>query len=220
MEILVVVVIVAIAATGATFALGALTRSRLRSSAVRIVAASKFAFNRAVVRGNTVRVVFNLQQNTLGIEEAQGQVVLARVGDATREQLDVDEVAVDPWAAAKARLDETREPTFGASPFGPILGRDDKPRKQYAPRELPDGVRVVQLILPHEPEPRTGGTGAIYYFPGGRTEHAVVQLADRSDTVYSVEIHPLTGNAEVHPFAYEPEPVVDGDDIREVEDPG
>lgn len=219
-EILVVVVIIAVAATGASFAFGAVTRSRLRSTSMRIVAAARFSFNRAVVKGNTVRILLNLDESSMAIEEAHGRVVLARIDDATREDLDEDQAAVDPWEAAKARLEDELAPSFGASPFGPILGSDGSPRKKYQPKPLPGGVRIVKLIVPHEPEPRIDGKGAIHFFPGGRTEHAVVQLTDTSETVYSVEIHPLTGRAEVHTFAYEPELVDPGDDLREVEDPG
>lgn len=219
-EILVVVVIIAIAASGASFAFGALTRSRLRSSAMKLVAASKFAYNRAVTQGNTVRIVLDLDEAKMGLEEAHGRVVLARVDDETRRDLDDDQAAVDPWEAAKARLGDEVKPSFGASPWGPILGRDGSARKKYQARPLPGGVRVVKLIVPHEPDARTEGTGAIHYFPGGRTEHAVVQLGDASETVYSVEIHPLTGRAVVHTFAFEPEPVDVGEEVHEVEDPG
>ena len=53
--------------------------------------------------------------------------------------------------------------------------------------------------------------------PGpGFAEHAVVQFSDSSDTIYSVEIHPLTGNARIYNFAYEP--LDDLDDEGEVRD--
>ncbi|MGD8316219.1 MAG: hypothetical protein PVH76_00655, partial [Myxococcales bacterium] len=57
---------------------------------------------------------------------------------------------------------------------------------------------------------------SIYFVPGGFTEHAVVQLGDSSDTIYSVEIHSLTGDAQIHNFAYEP--LDDLDDEGEVRD--
>jgi hypothetical protein len=53
-------------------------------------------------------------------------------------------------------------------------------------------------------------------------EHAVVQLMKSDGTVYSVEIHPLTGRGRVHNFAYEPDSIQDEDaddeDLSEVED--
>lgn len=225
-EIMVVIVIMALAAVGVSMALGALTRTKLRSGCARIVAASRFAYNRAISTGNTVRVLIDVDEGTMAIEEAHGRVTLSRIDDPRREAAEEegeDATVVDPWAAARARLETTIQPSFGASPFSPIAGRNGETLRKYQTQPIANGIRVVRLVLPHEPEPRDSGKGAIYFFPGGQTEHAVVQLGDRSDTVYSVEIHPLTGRATVHNFAYEPELIRDTDDeedFSEVEDPG
>lgn len=218
-EVMIVVIIIALAATGLSYSFGAVTRANLRSGAMTVAAASRFAYGRAISQGTTVRLVFNLagEESTISFEEAHGRVTLARLGDATRQELeegeDVD--AVDPWAAAQARLEDTLTPSFGASPFSAIPGR------RYQAQEVASGIRIVRLIVPHEPEPRTEGRGSIYFFPGGQTEHAVVWLADSSDHVYSVELHPLTGRARVYPEAYEPEELLDdgeGGSRSEVED--
>ena len=221
-EIMIVIVIIAIAAVGMTFAVGALTRTRLRSSTVKVMAASRFAYNRAVSQGTTTRVVIDVDANTIAIEEAHGRVTLARSDDPRREndESEDDEAGVDPWASAQQRLEETMRPSFGASPFSPIRGRGGETLDRYRAQPIGDGIDVVQLILPHEPEPREQGKGSIYFFPHGMSEHAVVQLSDGTN-VYSVEIHPLTGRAKVHNFAFEPEPVREGaseEDLSEVED--
>jgi hypothetical protein len=162
----------------------------------------------------------------MAFEEAHGRVTLARNDDARRSEMDeTDEAAaaVDPWQAAQQRLDTTLEPSFGASPFSPLVGRDGEVLSKYRAQPLEDGIRIARLYVPHEPAPREQGRGAIYFFPTGMTEHAVIQLSNSSDTVYSVEIHPLTGRAKVHRFAYEPEPIredADEEDLSEVEDPG
>ena len=204
-EILIVIILIAIAATGVSYSLGAITRANLRSATMTVSAACRFAYGRAIAQGTTVRLSFNFETNEMSFEEAHGRVVLARTDDATRQRLEEgeDQAAVDPWAAARARLDDTLNPSFGASPFSAIPGR------RYAAQELASGVRIERLIVPHEPEPRTEGTGHIYFFPGGQTEHAVLWLTDRSDRVYSVELHPLTGRGRVYAFAYEPENMLD-----------
>lgn len=213
-EMMIVVCIVALAATGVSYSLGALTRTHLRSACLRTAAASRFAFNRAIAEGSTVRLAFDLDGSRLTFEEASGSITLARNDDSRREEIEhdaedetADSAAVDPWEAARARLDDTLRPSFGASPFSTIEG------SRYEPRELASGVRVVRLLTPHEAEPRTDGTGHIYFFPNGQTEHAVVWVADGDDRVFSVEIHPLTGRARVRDFAWEPEELmVEGDD--------
>lgn len=204
-EVMIVLVIAAMAATGVAYSLGALTRANLRSGCVTLSAAARFAYGRAISQNTTVRLVFDFETHQMSFEEAHGQVVLARLDDATRNRLEdgEDVAAVDPWAAARARLENTLRPSFGASPFAQVPGQ------RYEPKRLASGIRILRLTVPHEPEPREEGQGAIYFFPGGQTEHAVVWLGDDSDRVYAIEIHPLTGRGRVYAYAYEPEHLLD-----------
>jgi general secretion pathway protein H len=212
-EMMIVVIIVAIAATGLSYGLGALERTQLRSACMRFAAGARYAYNRSIARGTTVRLLFDLEQDTMRFEEAHGRITLARASDRRRQEIgeeEEDDIAgVDPWAAAQARLADTLRPSFGASPFEAIEGR------RYEARTLGDGITIERLITPHEPEPREAGRGAIYFFPGGQTEHAVVWLSDGGDRVFSVEIHPLTGRARVRDHAWEPDELLDSDESGE-----
>ena len=216
-EMMIVVLILALVAGGITYSIGALTRTRLRSACVTTSAAARYAYNRSIAENSTVRLVFDRANDQMSFEEAHGRVTLTRLNDARRGEIaeDEDGTAVDPWEAARARLEDTLRPSFGASPFSAIAGR------RFEARPLAPGVTIERLIVPHEPEPRTEGRGAIYFFPGGQTEHAILWLADGSDHVYSVEIHPLTGRGRVYDYAYEPEEMLDdgeGNERSEVED--
>jgi general secretion pathway protein H len=208
-EMMIVVIIVALAASGASYAFGAIERTQMRSACMKIGAASRYAYNRAISRGTTVRLLFDLDAETLAFEEGHGRLVIARSDDARRRDVEreaddgADASAVDPWAAARARLESTLHPSFGASPFQPIEGA------RYASRRLGDRITIDRLITPHEPEPRTSGRGSIYFFPGGQTEHAVVWVGDGRDRVFAVELHPLTGRVRVHDRAYEPDELLD-----------
>jgi general secretion pathway protein H len=212
---MVVIVIAALAATAASIGLGALTRAQLRSGAMKVAAAARFAYNRAVAQGTTVRVTFDMDEGTMVFEEAHGRITLARTEDPTRERLlddGNDEAAVDPWTAARARLEEGFEPSFGASPFAPISGY------RYRAQTLARGVVVTRMYLPHEPEPREEGRGSVHFFPSGETEHAILHLSDGWDRVFSVELHPLTGRARIRDFAYEPEEPLTEDGRSELRD--
>lgn len=219
-EMMIVVVIVALAAGGISYAFGALTRTHLRSSCMHLTAAARYAYNRSIAHGTTVRIALDLGQGTIAIEEGHGRVTLARVDDARRQDIEddgdgsTDSAAVDPWEAARARLADTLRPSFGQSPFTVMEGR------RYQPHPIGNNILITRLYTPHEAEPREEGTGHIYFFPGGQTEHSVVWLSDGGDRVFSVEIHPLTGRTRVRDSAWEPEELaVDGDeDSSEVED--
>ncbi|WP_083457154.1 pilus assembly FimT family protein [Sandaracinus amylolyticus] len=207
-EMMVVVIIIALAATGLGYGLGALERTQLRSACMKITAGVRYAYNRSIAQGTTVRLVFDLEQETMGFEEAHGRVTLARANDERRAEIaedgSGDDISgVDPWAAAQARIESTLRPSFGASPFSAIEGR------RYEAHPLGRGITIERLITPHEPEPRQEGRGSIYFFPGGQTEHAVIWLSDGGDRVFSVEIHPLTGRTRVRDHAWEPDELLD-----------
>ena len=207
-----VVAIAAVVVTGATFGLGAITRTRLRSSAFKVMSAARFAYNRSLTQGTTTRLHFDFEKHTMAVEESYTPVTLA-----TNEQLESEAGdAVDPWDLARSRLEEPLEPPAPTDPFQPISNSSGKVLERYTAQPLGDGISLLALITPHETDKRIDGEGSIYFFPGGVTEHAVVQLTDSSETVYSVEIHPLTGNARIHNFAYEP--VDELDDEGEVRD--
>src|SRR5689334_22817821 len=131
-EVLVVITLIALLATGATFAIGAVTRAKLRSSSMHVAAAARFAYGRAVVRGRTVRLALDLDGGTLAIEEAEGRVTLARPSDDEDEE---GGEAIDPWAAARARIEGTFETHAARSPFGPVRGADDEPMARYSAQE-------------------------------------------------------------------------------------
>ncbi len=217
-EVLVAVMVVALLAATATLGLGAATRGELRAACMKLVAATRYASNRAAVQGSTVRIALDFEQGTLSLQEAHGAVTLTDASDERRAAEDDEEGrargAADPWEAAKARLEDTMAPHLGRDPFGPLTGRDGEVLRRFRPKPLGSGVRVVRLYAPHEPAPREEGIGHVYFFPSGVAEHAVVQLG-AGETVYSVEIHPYTGRARVHREAVEPETLEEG----ELEDP-
>lgn len=195
-----VVAIIAVVVTGATFGLGAITRTRLRSAAFKVTSAARFAYTRSLTQGTTTRLHFDFEKNTMAVEETATPVTLATAEDLESETGD----AVDPWELAKSRLEEPLSPIEPSSPFGPITNASGKVLARYTAKPVGDGISIHALITPHDLEPRTEGEGSVYFFPGGVAEQAVIQLSDSSETVYSVEIHPLTGNARIHNFAYEP----------------
>jgi Tfp pilus assembly protein FimT len=223
-EVVVVVVIIAITASGLSFSFNALARTNLKGGAGKLAAAARYAYNRAVIQGTTVRIGFAVPGNTFSIEEAHGKVTLARVEDERRkdslEEGGSEVVAVDPWAAARNRIEQALKPTLGATPFGPITSSTGQAIARYTDVALGRRVQIVKLIVPHQPAPLEQGKGGVHFFPGGMTEHAVLQLSDGGDTVYSVEIHPLTGRARVYPKAYEPDQLLgnpEDPDVSEVD---
>jgi prepilin-type N-terminal cleavage/methylation domain-containing protein len=225
-EIMVVVVIVALAASGASLGLGALTRAGLRSASIKLIALSRYGYHRALTQGTTVRLTLDMNSHSVGLSEARGRLTLVRSDAPIREKAaenaeDDDEAApgagVDPWELAKARLEQADELHFPPSPFSAITAPSGATIKRVSRQPLGDGIEIVKVIVAHEAEPRTSGASDLFFFSSGLTQHAVIQIKDRSDTIYSVEIHPLTGHATVHDVPFEPEVLLDDPTARDNE---
>ena len=207
-ELIVVVVIIALAASGLSFSLGALNKTNLKSGAARLAAAARFAYNRSIIRGTTVRIAFDMPGTSFTSRKRTPHVTLARAKDERRK----DSARQDRTGHRRRRsmgvgaraISEVLKPSYGASPFNGLTNDDGKALTRYTNVALGRRVQVVKLIVPHEPEPLEQGKGAIHFFPSGMTEHAVIQLSDGADAIYSVELHPLTGRCQIYPEAYEP----------------
>lgn len=207
-EVMVGIAIVALVATGASYGFNLLNRTNLRSACMRIGAASRFAYHRAITTGSTVRIGLDFGEGTIVLEEARGRVQLVRADDERRRDVEEESGSsasvVDPWEAARANLGDVVRPSFGQTSFGPISNAEGTPIKRYAAQPLGSGVRVMKVFVPHEPEPVSQGKAYIYFFPGGRTERAIVHLTDARGDVFSVLLHPLTGRVDVRSEAYVP----------------
>jgi general secretion pathway protein H len=237
-ELLVVLVIVAVATGAAIVGLNSLTGAKVDSAAIEVASASRYAYGRAVSRGSTVRLVFDLDRHTFSIEEAEGRLVLSRVDDPRRNDSEEDEdEIVDPWKVAESRLSETLSASVGESVFHVVGSQGGIPYDGCIPHRFGDSepfeeddlgtdpdVRIVRFLAAHEPTPRTTGRGYIYYFPNGLSTEGIVQLADSDgESVTSVAFDPLTGSAEIKSYAYEPEELTEEafeEDDSEVRDPG
>ena len=275
-EVMVVLLIIATVVSGVALGTGALTSSKMRSSAQTLAAACRFAYSRAVTQGVTARVVLDFGKRTIQVQETTGRVVLQRddetgsglhredapdldpdagqddvqapvmaplgqggaAGSAIGDALGLNSGGsmsagnmtstsssggllgmmssmsggqiTDPFLAAMAQ-GATGDVTGGKAGYrGPKF--EPSEGSSGEPRELEGGISFKKVFSPHEPKPREDGKAYIYFFPGGVTEHAIIQLTDgdeENENVYSIEVHPLTGRAVIHDSEVEPEEELD-----------
>lgn len=105
---------------------------------------------------------------------------------------------------------ELTTPRYEVPRFAPPEGRLGK---RF---HLAEGVGIARVETTHREEPAEEGKAYLYFFPGGVTEHAVIQLQDSAGYVNSVEVHPLTGRCRVHDVPFElPTREEDLDEARE-----
>lgn len=194
-ELLVVVALIAVLAGTALMGPGMLEGSRLKSATTLIVSAVRMGLTRASTTGRPTRLAFDLDGNKLTLEEASSSVVLR---EHTKDASSGAEPATE--LEKKAHAESER-----------ILAGPHAPRPSFKPvpafsagagsgpaRDLGNGVELVSVQTDHDDEPRTSGRAYLYFFPGGTTERASVQLKRRGDaTGLTVTISGLTGRAKV-----------------------
>ncbi len=210
-EILIVVTLIALLSGSLIFGSGMLTGARQRAAATLVVAGVRKGLAEANASGKPVRLAIDLDSSRVTLEEAKSSALLRDEVTTTEGESENDR-AQDTARLVREQTDRVLEGMTPDRPsFSPTdaLGQDgDKPG-----RELGGGVRFRMVQTEHDPEPRTDGTAYIYFWPGGLTEHAVVQVGrSAEDEGLTVKVSALTGRAEIKRGRIElPEPRLDGE---------
>lgn len=194
-EVLVVLALVTMLFAGIASGTGRLSGARMRAAASLVMNSVRVAITHANSRGRPVRLVFDLDEQRLILEETRGRML--RVKDS-------DEGAKAGAAAATELEREASEMAtrFGQGPqipkprFSPVAsyGRDE----QGLGRSLGQGIRYMQVQTEHDPEPIVEGRAYLYFWPGGGTEQAAIQVGRAGDfDGLTVLVTALTGRSYI-----------------------
>lgn len=183
----------------AFFGMGVVEGARLKRSAVMISSAIRAAYSHANATSKTTRLVFDFETRRVTLEESTAKLMLSK-GSKTGGAAAVTEAERIAQEEAERIV---KGPPVTKPQFSPakVLGfdpDDDKPGK-----ELETGIRFLQVETEHQDEPETE-RGYLYFWPGGQTERASIQLVigrsgqepDERDVI-SIVVAPLTGKTEI-----------------------
>jgi general secretion pathway protein H len=196
---MVVIVLVAMLMVGVVMGTGSVTNARVKSGATGIISAIRVAYNRASSTSKSQRVVLDMDHAKISLEESSMPMLVRRD----------DEVTVTGGAEAstpqeREALKETERilkgPQAPKPSFKPITalgfeaeGKDGK--------ELGRGVEIkrFEVARAKNPQPQTEGRAYLYFWPGGMTERAAIQLGKtgEKEAILTVLVSALTGKASV-----------------------
>lgn len=200
-EVLVVIALIAVLGGTIVSGSGMLSGNRLRSAAGLVVTGVRLSITRANATGHPVRLVFDFETGRVLMEETTDRMLRVKdTGDtktsegasagadpateAERESLAYADGIVKGPRAPRAKFKAIR-----------IGSGDDDPTKG---RDIGRSIHFRLVQTEHDRKPRDSGRAYLYFWPGGGTERAVVQLERaESDEVLSVLISPLTGRAHI-----------------------
>jgi hypothetical protein len=193
--------IISLVSGGAIVGLRSLLKTELRSASVKLAAALRYSYDRAISTGSFYRLHFNLDDHSYRLERSEVRVLLSRSKESGGQGGRGDD------RDAKNREEEEEEKRTAGSGLPPELLPPPSPRRpkfaEYKDSSLPviklGRVHVLDIYTPRQPNPYRTGHAYLHFFPDGHTERAIIHLGiDASDEdQYSLIVHGLTGRVEV-----------------------
>jgi general secretion pathway protein H len=210
-EIMVVMVLISVILVGVLGGTGQLGGARLKHTATAIQGAVRVAFTRATATSKSLRLVFDLDSATMWLEEGDAPMLVQSKDDKAGNG------GADPATEAERKAviegeSIVKGPKVARPRFHPVSGismtadqvaprGDGAPAEGKGPIALPRGIRFREVQAAHDVEARTSGRAYLYFWPGGLTERASIQIrrgdsTDDDDTL-TLQISPLTGKVTV-----------------------
>lgn len=217
-ELLIVVALIAVLGGAVVMGPGMLEGSRLKSAATLIVSGIRLGLARASTTGKPTRLALDIDNGKMTLEEASSSVVLREhTKDAASGAAPSTELEKKAHAESDRILDG---PHLARPSFKPVAGFNAAQGDNGPARSLGSGVEIISVQTDHDDEPRTSGRAYLYFFPGGTTERASVQLKRRGDdTGLTITVSGLTGRAKVERGRVELAPPRSDGEASEREEP-
>jgi general secretion pathway protein H len=166
-----------------------------------VVSAIRIAYNHANATSRPTRLVFDFESRTISIEESTGRMLL-KSGDITGGAAAATDVEKAVVAESEEILEGPRAARPQFTPVGKILGFEYDEEKERGMKRLADGIFFRQLEVQHEDSAATEGRVYLYFWPGGQTELAAIQIQKGEgdvddDDIITITVAPLTGKTVI-----------------------
>jgi general secretion pathway protein H len=201
-EVLMAIVLIALLGGTLIFGTGMLGSHRVRAAAGLVMSGVRLSASRANSTGRPVRMVFDLDTHRLSIEETADRMLRVKdTGDKGSEgatagaeaQTEAEQDAVE---YADGIIKGPRAPRAKFTPIAQFRSEDGD--AEAVGRELGKDILFRAVQTEHDDQPRTKGRAYLYFWPGGGTERAIVQLYRPGDEDgLTVLVSALTGRAKL-----------------------
>jgi general secretion pathway protein H len=222
-EVLIVMALIALILSAVVVGSGQLGSSRLRHSSTMIAGAVRVGFTRATGTSKTVRLVMDFNDNAIWLEEGD-QPHLVQSRDATGTG-----GAAAATEGERAAIEESsrilKGPTAPRTAFKEIDAMGlaaSEPGKGH--KALERGIKFRQVQTAHDDDPRKEGRAYLYFWSGGLTERAAIQLkvgdSEEANNIVTLIVAPLTGKVTIKDGAVDLPKPSDDKEASERADPG
>jgi prepilin-type N-terminal cleavage/methylation domain-containing protein len=215
LELMIVLAIIAAASVLVRSAFRLLTRADLVEGSTELSALFKRASSLAVEMGGMYRVTMDVDKGTFVVEQCKGATAI-QLDEKVRPDEEAKKRAIEKgknqllgMPADALQIGDPEEATKRATALAGHHINDractpatdgitgDAEGKGWA-RKLRDdkGVKFKEIWVQHRDDSVTKGEVAVYFFPNGTSEKAVVEVTDGNDT-FSVLVFGLTGRVQL-----------------------
>jgi general secretion pathway protein H len=199
-EVLLSLAIIGLIAGIGILGVGQQKSARMRGGAVLIAGAVRTAYAHSSGVSKPLRLVFDFNERQIMLEESNSALAVSK-NDKTGGAAAATEAERMAIEESDAILKGPRPPRPTFTPTKAFGFSPDKGRQGKA---LPSGVRFVQIETSHDLLSVNSGRAYLYFWPGGQTERAAIQvttagkdeeaLDQNSMTIF---VSPLTGKTEI-----------------------
>jgi general secretion pathway protein H len=195
-EILVVLAIISLVTGVAIAGSMQLPSARLRGAATLLTSAIKVAFTRATSTSRNLRLVMDLDHQTIWLEESSAPMLVQSKDKSAAG-------GADPVTNAEKEALAERDQILQGPPIPKPKFRAVKStgiadtRDGSKTKSLGGGVSFRSVQTTHDDAPRTSGHAYLYFWPGGLTERASIQMHLSDDTTLSLLVSPVTGKVTI-----------------------
>jgi general secretion pathway protein H len=236
-EVLIVLAIIAIVMGAVVIGSGRTASAELGHSATMMASAIRVGFNRASSTSKPVRLVMDFDEGSIWLEEGD-QPMLVQSKDLTATG-----GAAPATVAEKQALEESGRIVKGPTPpktafteidpMGMVSSAPGDKHKKFA-TGLGYRITFRAVQTGHDAEPITKNRAYLYFWPGGQTERASIQLkvappkkdtdeasqAPQEKSVMTLIVSPLTGKVTIKDGAVDLPKAIEDKDLSEREEPG
>jgi prepilin-type N-terminal cleavage/methylation domain-containing protein len=210
-EVLVVLALLALVAGVAVSGLRSVTKSDMRTSAVKMAGAMRYLFDRASTTGRIHRMVIDFEQGRYWAEVSDDRFYIPRERETDLQRETEAQRQAKEDEEAKKKSEEEAQNGGAEQPGQYDIARyqpkafESKRARFSAFKEMAvkpatvKGAKIYGLFTPRLAAPMNTGRGYIYFFPLGMAEAAQVYLSDKEEkNIYSLVVHPLTGRVQIY----------------------
>ncbi len=200
-EIMVVMVLISLVLGAMVFGSGSLSSAKLKKTTSGLTGMIRVAYTRATATSRSERIVMDLDNSTMWLEESDAPMLvqtkdLSGAAGASAQT----KAEQDAYAAGQAAI---KGPNIPRPSFRPVttMGVGSSDGQPKGPQHLPEPITFRQVQTAHDDEPKIAGRAYLYFWPGGLTERASIELRiaksiNDADT-QTLMVSPLTGKVTV-----------------------